>query len=288
MRIPLIALVRFYRGVISPVLPRRCRFVPSCSEYAAEALEKHGALWGSWLSLHRIVRCGPWTDGGYDPVPKTTGERNRMVSNDHVRAGVKRLNRLLPLAERRSGLTPELRSLHGFILHELAVHGRPPTWKDRPRAHDLKDLAERELIVLDAAGEPVSVYPVTLTPTDHVVLHEDVRIHAMCALGALSLSPLFGFSTRIESQCAQTGERLLLEQDGADVRVTAGAAHPVVVVRRRNASGAKHPGTTSVFIRDLAQADAWACENHTDEVKMYRLDEAVACGAAFCKPLTTV
>lgn len=288
MRIPLIALVRFYRGVISPVLPRRCRFVPSCSEYAAEALEKHGALRGSWLSLHRIVRCGPWTAGGYDPVPKTAGERNRMVLNDHVRTGVERLNRILPLAERRSGLTLKLRGLHDCILYELAVHGRAPAWKDRACAQDLKDLAKRELIILDEAGEPVEAHPLTLESTDHVVRHGDVRIHAMCALGALSISPLFSFSTRIESRCAQTGERLALEQDEADMRVAAGAAHPVVAVRRRNACdcGTKRPGIEAVFIRDLVQADVWAREQDTDEVEIYSLDEAMACGATFFEPLS--
>lgn len=62
-------LVRAYRWCLSPLFPPSCRFHPSCSQYAEEALERHGALRGSWLTAHRVCRCGPWSAGGYDPVP---------------------------------------------------------------------------------------------------------------------------------------------------------------------------------------------------------------------------
>jgi putative membrane protein insertion efficiency factor len=65
----LLVPVNFYRRWISPVLPPSCRFEPSCSAYAVEALTTHGALRGSWLSVRRLLRCGPWHPGGYDPVP---------------------------------------------------------------------------------------------------------------------------------------------------------------------------------------------------------------------------
>jgi putative membrane protein insertion efficiency factor len=65
----LIVLVAAYRCAISPMLGRSCRFHPSCSEYAQEALERHGAVRGVWLALRRIGRCHPWHHGGYDPVP---------------------------------------------------------------------------------------------------------------------------------------------------------------------------------------------------------------------------
>jgi len=63
------AAVLGYRWFIRPVLPRACRFHPSCSEYAEEALARHGAWRGSWLAARRVCRCGPWHPGGYDPVP---------------------------------------------------------------------------------------------------------------------------------------------------------------------------------------------------------------------------
>lgn len=68
------ALVRFYRTFISPLTPPSCRYTPTCSAYALEALERHGALKGSWLSVRRILRCHPWGGSGYDPVPGPRGE----------------------------------------------------------------------------------------------------------------------------------------------------------------------------------------------------------------------
>ena len=65
----LMALVRGYRLMLSPWLGNACRFEPTCSRYSLAALEKHGALAGSYLTVHRILRCQPWCDGGHDPVP---------------------------------------------------------------------------------------------------------------------------------------------------------------------------------------------------------------------------
>jgi len=69
MRLVLMFLVRGYQVVISPLLPASCRFLPSCSAYALEALERHGAAKGFMLSVRRIARCHPFCAGGYDPVP---------------------------------------------------------------------------------------------------------------------------------------------------------------------------------------------------------------------------
>jgi uncharacterized protein len=65
----LVVLLTVYRRFISPVIPPSCRFTPSCSAYAVEALQVHGALRGSWLTLRRLLRCAPWHPGGWDPVP---------------------------------------------------------------------------------------------------------------------------------------------------------------------------------------------------------------------------
>ena len=63
------AVVRAYRYFVSPLLPPACRFYPSCSAYAEQALQDHGALRGGWLAARRLCRCGPWQAGGLDPVP---------------------------------------------------------------------------------------------------------------------------------------------------------------------------------------------------------------------------
>ncbi|MPR00135.1 membrane protein insertion efficiency factor YidD [Modestobacter sp. I12A-02628] len=65
----MVSAVRWYQRAVSPVLPPRCRFHPSCSAYAAEALEVHGAGRGSWLALVRLAKCAPWHPGGVDLVP---------------------------------------------------------------------------------------------------------------------------------------------------------------------------------------------------------------------------
>jgi putative membrane protein insertion efficiency factor len=69
MRRVFLALIRFYRRRISPILPPSCRFYPTCSEYTYQAIEKYGALKGGWLGIRRIARCHPFHPGGFDPVP---------------------------------------------------------------------------------------------------------------------------------------------------------------------------------------------------------------------------
>lgn len=76
----LLAIVRFYRMAISPALPPSCRYTPSCSAYAVEAIELHGAGRGSWLAVRRLLRCHPFHAGGHDPVPlpvATAGSMSR-------------------------------------------------------------------------------------------------------------------------------------------------------------------------------------------------------------------
>jgi uncharacterized protein len=65
----LVAFIRAYRLVISPALPPACRFTPTCSQYALEAIRRHGAARGSWLAVRRLARCHPFNPGGFDAVP---------------------------------------------------------------------------------------------------------------------------------------------------------------------------------------------------------------------------
>lgn len=71
MKYLFIGLVRIYQLIISPWMPRSCRYHPTCSQYSIEALRKHGAVKGIWLTIKRVARCHPWGGSGYDPVPDT-------------------------------------------------------------------------------------------------------------------------------------------------------------------------------------------------------------------------
>lgn len=68
MKFAVLSLLELYKAFISPFLPPACRFEPTCSEYTRQAVEKHGAIKGSWLGFKRILRCQPFSKGGYDPV----------------------------------------------------------------------------------------------------------------------------------------------------------------------------------------------------------------------------
>lgn len=88
MKALLLVLIRFYRLCISPLFPPICRFSPTCSSYALIAIDRHGPLRGSYLTLRRLLRCHPWGGSGYDPVPplwtelgKTTLEEAQLEQN---------------------------------------------------------------------------------------------------------------------------------------------------------------------------------------------------------------
>ncbi|MFZ0140873.1 MAG: membrane protein insertion efficiency factor YidD [Aeromicrobium sp.] len=82
MKYVLIALLKAYRFAISPLYGQVCRYHPTCSAYALEAVQSHGALRGTWLAMRRVARCHPWAAGGYDPVPARThrAPKNRRSS----------------------------------------------------------------------------------------------------------------------------------------------------------------------------------------------------------------
>ena len=77
MKRPLIWLIKFYRKRISPNTPPSCKFTPTCSQYGLEAIEKFGAFKGGFMTLWRILRCNPFSKGGYDPVPEKKSKKSK-------------------------------------------------------------------------------------------------------------------------------------------------------------------------------------------------------------------
>ena len=86
LRRALIGVVRFYQVVVSPWTPPSCRYTPTCSAYAIEAMEYHGAARGAWLALRRISRCHPWGGKGFDPVPAPPTHEQRTLEDRTERA----------------------------------------------------------------------------------------------------------------------------------------------------------------------------------------------------------
>ena len=86
LRGAVVALLRAYKGAVSPLLPPACRYVPSCSEYAMEAVDRHGVVRGSWMAIWRVLRCHPFVKGGFDPVriedASTVSKKQPWISTD--------------------------------------------------------------------------------------------------------------------------------------------------------------------------------------------------------------
>lgn len=91
MKLLLIGLLKAYRFAISPLYGQVCRYHPSCSAYALQAVTEHGSVRGSWLAARRVGRCHPWAEGGYDPVPPRKSHRDpeRPVSTESTPPGCK-------------------------------------------------------------------------------------------------------------------------------------------------------------------------------------------------------
>lgn len=82
MKTLLLAFIRLYQLILSPILGNNCRFYPSCSQYAQEAIETHGIIKGSYLTIRRILKCHPWHAGGCDPVPPADSDSNANNKNE--------------------------------------------------------------------------------------------------------------------------------------------------------------------------------------------------------------
>jgi hypothetical protein len=79
----LVFLIQLYRHMVSPLRPASCRFVPTCSQYAVDALTEYGLIRGSWLAAARLAKCGPWHRGGWDPIPeRVPNRRGRLAGSD--------------------------------------------------------------------------------------------------------------------------------------------------------------------------------------------------------------
>lgn len=95
LRLParmLVGAIEVYRQMISPLRPPSCRFMPTCSQYAVDAVTEYGAVRGGWLSLVRLAKCGPWHRGGWDPIPERNAVSEQPGAGDGVEPELRSVN----------------------------------------------------------------------------------------------------------------------------------------------------------------------------------------------------
>ena len=210
----------------------------------------------------------------------------------HARDGFDRLTAIIPLARCQAALPVAWRSAHRAILMGYADDGRPPSPADLEHLPGIDDagallsrLAADDMTVLDDDGKIVGAYPFTSEATPHCVIIAGVAVHAMCAVDALSMAPMFDRTTQIDSSCAISGQPLRISMDG----ITISARQPAAL--RVGIHWAPASGHTAhslcrqmLFLLDEEAAAGWQAEV-PEARRVYSLEQATALGAAFFVPL---
>ena len=210
-----------------------------------------------------------------------------------IDAALDRLNTLLPLAERQHRLDPALRKLHRAILEGFFVGGKPLSREQlaaEPGSDDvdaaLQRLAAADLVVLTPDRQQLSgAYPFTAEERVHRVLVNGHTVHAMCALDALSVAPMFNTATRVDSRCHVTATPVEVHMQGSEL-LSALPPDPYVGIHWQGTSGcAAHSLCMEMlFLRDRDTAVTWQQEDAANR-SIFDLPAAVAFGAAFFTPL---
>lgn len=214
-----------------------------------------------------------------------------------IHASTERLNSLLPLKARQDGLPLSLQRLHQQILFSLVELGRAPTSEEMVEVLGEKNIQEglqrlgaADLIVLDRADKfPVGAYPVTLENTPHKIHVNGHTIHAMCALDALSVAPMFDAEVVIDSVCHVTQAPIHLCMQGVHIVDAQPSTNITVGIRWQNPSivAAHSLCMEMIFLKDRKTAEAWQ-HGDVDNISLYDLPEAVAFGKAFFLPLLEI
>lgn len=214
--------------------------------------------------------------------------------SDTVSQAVQRLNSQLPLKDRHDRLSEPLKALHREAIKSLVMHGRPPT---RPEVAALVGegevdaaiarLGKDDLVVLSKdQRQIVGAYPVTSESTPHEVHVSGQTLHAMCALDALSVSPMYEVPVEIYSRCRVSGDAVCIKQEG--MRIMEATPPTVRVGVRWQMPSGDHAAHSMcmemVFLKDDATAAAWH-GGDLDHHSVFTLDEAIQFGVRFFKPL---
>jgi len=205
------------------------------------------------------------------------------------------LRRILPLKERQDACGGDARQLHRRILYSFVERGRIPSRDELARyAVDpgaaLDELRSNDMVIFSADGEPVGAYPFTMEAREHRVRVNGHEVHAMCAVDALAISPMFGMPTQISSRCRVTGEPVGIRQSGTTIENAGetGNVH-VGIAWAAAATGASCAASLClemVFLRDAGTARLWL-EVNPDGRQVLTLPEAVELAKRFFVPLVS-
>ena len=211
----------------------------------------------------------------------------------NITAAVNRLNTQLPLKARQDELTVALKTVHQTVLMTLVAKGRVPELEELKSilGNDVEEgirrLGTDDLLVLDSQGVlPVGAYPLTIENTPHQISLNGHTIHAMCALDAVSVAPMFGTDVTIESSCHVSHTPILIRMRDSDILEVVPSTDVTVGIRwqKPSAVAAHSMCMEMVFLKDSKTAEVWQ-EDDIENISLFTLPEAVAFGKAFFLPL---
>ncbi|MCW8935530.1 MAG: alkylmercury lyase family protein [Gammaproteobacteria bacterium] len=213
--------------------------------------------------------------------------------NNKLEVALKRLNMILPLKERQDKCSAQHKELHQQMLRSFVTYGRilnkdeMANWVDNvPQA--MRVLSENDMVTFSENAEPTGAYPFTMSEREHIVYVNGFKVHAMCALDALAVAPMFDETTEINSQCRVTGEPVHIQMSGETIQnpeevlnlhfgIIWGAADS-------GASCADSLCMDMIFLKDTEVAKKWLSDDVNGR-EIFSLTDAVEFSSRFFVPL---
>ncbi len=212
---------------------------------------------------------------------------------EKVETALARLSSILPLEEKQASCGAEIKNLHQQVHRSFVERGRILSKQEMAQLvgdveHAVTILKNSDMVVFSVTGEPVGAYPFTMEEREHKVRVNGHEVHAMCALDALAVSPMFGMKTQISSKCRVTGSPVVIHQSGKaiDNPEVAGDVRFGIIwgAASASASCANSLCMEMMFLQDQMIADTWLSEDPANR-EVFSLNEAIDFGAQFFTPL---
>jgi len=213
--------------------------------------------------------------------------------NDKLEKALNRLRKILPIKENQDRCEPQIKLLHQKILQSFVTQGRIMStaemtqWVDNiPQAIEI--LEKNDMVTFSKDREPVGAYPFTMSLREHTVVVNGFKVHAMCALDALAVAPMFNTNTAISSECRGTGEIIKILMSGKSIKNLneAGKIHFGIIWGASDSelSCADSLCMEMIFLKDHETAKNWQSDDSTDR-EIFTLQEAIEFSSRFLVPL---